>query len=274
MDIEQLNKIQELKKQLGEKGGLYWMFDSTEDFESLLRGHLSKIAQKWSSTTNDISIHESKSTSVAILADEYSKSEFIGDIDEYGLLDYMEIYEDRIFDMTSALSSISDATERVGGQFNKRTEEINSLTIEQQSNSLQARKFIKSSSDDMERYAEIIDLQIKIMSKSREEAFDALSKAVSIYVDFNSVNTDRTADLSISLDGLIESTSVANKGVFELREVISNLPRLTIQLNKSKRKVVKSLDDILDEIRNTIQSAINVQKIINEFKHNKSYSKL
>lgn len=32
MNLEQLQKIQSLKEKMGEKGGLYWMFDNTEDF--------------------------------------------------------------------------------------------------------------------------------------------------------------------------------------------------------------------------------------------------
>lgn len=53
IDSEQLKKIQELKLKLGTQGALYWTFESIENFESLLRVHLSKIAQKWSSKTED-----------------------------------------------------------------------------------------------------------------------------------------------------------------------------------------------------------------------------
>ncbi len=264
MDFEQLQKIQNLKKQLGEKGGLYWTFDNTEDFESLLRSHLSKIAQKWSSKPSITSTQEPS---------HLEKNDIEGDVieleneeDDYGLFDYLEIYEDRMFDMSAALSSMAEATEKIGSQFNKRTEEINSITKEDgETDTKQARKIIKLSSDDMERYSEIMESQIVISSKSREESFNALSKALSVFVDFkNEDSENELADLEESLESMRDAASGTIEGLSGFRETVSSLPRLTIQLNKAKRRTVKVLDNMLEEVETTVQSSIDVLKIINE----------
>ncbi len=266
MDFDQLQKIQKLKERLGEKGGLYWTFDSTEDFESLLRGHLSKIAQKWSSRSRINLTQEPENTSEAGENEKSHKEVFLDEDEEYGLLDYLEIYEDRMFDMNAALSSMTEATEKIGRQFTRGAEEINSLNDGHgQADTKQARKIIKLSSDDMESYSEIIESQIKITSKSREKAFDALSKALSVYVDFKgAVDANNLSDLEDSLESMKDAANGTIEGISGFRETLSNLPRLTIQLNKSKRRAVKALDDVLEEVETTAQSAINVLRIISE----------
>lgn len=257
MDFKQLAKLDEMKNMLGEKGGLYWTFDNTKDFESLLRGHLSKVAQEWSSrigyareektATND----DSKPTRTHSLDDE---------TDDYGLLDYIEVYEDRMYDMTSSLSLIAEATEKVGQQFNRRTAEINSLKdasgdVDQR----RARKIIKLSSDDMEHYSEILEVQIKMMSKSREDAFEALSKALAMHVDFRKDgDEDNLRELEDSLIMMRDSARKGISGLKGFKDSVSSLPKLTIQLNKSKRRVVKILDSLLEEISTTIQTATDV----------------
>lgn len=267
MDFSELQKIQELKKQLGKQGGLYWTFDSTEDFESLLRSHLSKVAQKWS--TNPLL----KMTSVDDIKSESSpENHTVSQDEEYGLFDYLEIYEDRMFDMTAALTSMTEATEKIGSQFDKRTAEINALTdANGQSDTKQTRKLIKLSSDDMERFSEILESQVIISSKSREEAFDALSKALSVYVDFkDSDNEENLSELEESLKGMRDAASGTNEGLSGFRESVSNLPRLTIQLNKAKRRTVKVLDRIIEETKTTIHSADDILRIIEDLK--KTYS--
>lgn len=265
MDFEQLKNIQELKSALGEKGGLYWMFENTADFESLLRSHLSKVAQKWSTKHNSTIPVNSTILDIAKAAE----SQPLDDYDEFGLLDYLEIYEDRMFDMTSALASMTEATDKIGQQFKRRTDEIKVLTNTGDNGDLKkARRVMKLSSDDMDRYSEIMELQTKLAAKSREEAFDSLSKALSVYVDFQ--HAENSTDLNDLEDSLLHMREAAGKtidGLSEFRETFANLPRLTIQLNKSKRRAIKVLDTFLEEVAVTVSSSNDVLEIISELQN-------
>lgn len=265
MDFDQLQKIQSLKKDIGNKGGLYSTFDSIEEFESLLRTHLSKIAQKWASkelSTNNVN-------SITAVAPKETVEE-IDEDEEYGLFDYLEIYEDRMSDMTFALTSMTEATDKMGDQFSRRTEEMNNLSESSEKPDIKhARKIIKLSSDDMERYSEVLEYQIHISTRSREDAFDALSKALSIYVDFT--NEDSPSDLAELRQSIVELKNAAQgtmEGILEFRDTISGLPRMTIQLNKSKRRTVKALDGFLEEAGVTVKSATDVVRIIDELLEN------
>ncbi|EJF1759244.1 hypothetical protein ACX843_003433 [Vibrio cholerae] len=264
MDYVQLRKLQSLKVQMGEKGGLYWTFDSTEDFENLLRGHLSRVAQSWS---NKLSVKEPPEP----IGDPKMVESLNDESEDYGLFDYIDIYEDRMADMTSALELMVDATNKIGVQFNRRTAEVSKLTSTNASGSYdqrEARKIIKLTSDDLTRYSEILNSQVAIATSSRTEAFDALSKGISISIELSG-SEEGLDELKQNLRGMLDSAGTAKDGLSCFRESVANLPKLTIQINKSKRNVINSLDSVLDEIRKTIQSASDVLDTIQNIEKEK-----
>lgn len=262
MNVEQLQKIQSLKEKMGEKGGLYWMFDSTEDFENLLRGHLSRVAQSWS---NKLQITEK----VEQANNHQLSDSVIDESDDYGLFDYLDIYEDRISDITSAFELMSDATIKIGTQFRRRTAEISNLNHVNSSDYKEARKIIKLTSDDLTRYSEIINSQVSILSPSRTEAFNALSKGISISIEL-SKDEDKLKELKESLFEMLRSTGNTEKSLLVFKESVINLPRLNLQINKAKRLVTLSLDRVLDETRKMIQSTNDVLEIIQNIEDEKA----
>lgn len=265
MDFVQLQKIQLLKNQLGEKGGLYWTFDNTEGFETLLRGHLSRVAQSWSQRLL-------VTKEVEEINDSQIFKGIVDDGDDYGLFDYLDIYEDRMSDMSSALELISDATIKIGIQFNRRTDEIYKLTSANAGgfyDQKEARKIIKLTSDDLTRYSEILDSQVSIATSSRTEAFDALSKGISISIELSS-EEENLEELKQSLRNMLRSATSAKDGLSNFRDSVANLPRLTIQINKAKRVVSTSLTRVLDEIRKTIQSTNDVLETIQSIENEKT----
>ncbi|WP_282876465.1 hypothetical protein [Pseudomonas peli] len=252
MDPLQLQNIHNLKTSLGEKGGLYWTFETTEEFTSLLRVHLSKVAQKWS---RDFKNPGSIKTSNKIEPIEESTEE------EYGLLDYQEIFEHQMANVISSFEAISQATEIVAAQLTKRTEEINEITKANKSaDPKTARKIIKLSSEDMDRYSEILELQIFIASKARAEAFDALSKSISIHI--TDLNSDDPSPLAEAISSMQNAAIGSKHNLTKFKLAVENLPRMTIDLNKSKRRVSLSLNKILEEIDTTLQSSDEILKTL------------
>lgn len=92
--------------------------------------------------------------------------------DDYGLIDYTEIYTSRLAEMTSAMSSISDAGGRLGEQLVQRTTELQNVN----KSSTSRQGHAKRAADDLNNFADIVKIQVGIMSFGREVAFDALSK--------------------------------------------------------------------------------------------------
>ncbi|MCC5839570.1 MAG: hypothetical protein JJT96_05550 [Opitutales bacterium] len=266
IDPAQLTLLSDVKSQLGELGGLYWTFESIKDFESLLRSHLSKVAQRWSSKPEKSTLTEQTINSIDADSSAENK-ESLEDNDDYGLFDYIEIYEERMADHGSALNALTDATQRIGTQFTRRSEEINGLELGDGKNAdrKQARRILKSSSEDLIRYSDIVNIQIKLAAQAREDSFEALSKALSLYVDFDE-DFESLNDLEEGLEQFKDATNGTKKGIIGFRNTVSAFPRLTIQLNKSKRQTLCALDSVLEEIETTAQSCASILKAIREIK--------
>lgn len=260
MDIQQLININTLKSDLGEKGGLYWTFETTEEFSSLARVHLTRLAQKWSrDLPHDPYIKAKEPSQIKQIKPE-------DESDEYGILDYQEFFESSMSTVTESFESIASATIRIGEQFEQRTAEIDQFNlISDSSNRSGARKLLKKSSHDLDSFAEILEQKLSIASKARSEAFEALSKTIAIQVS----DLDTHDDPSTLMEAICNMRSSASDSQFNIlafKKAIDALPRLTIELNKSKRRASNALNSMLEEIETTLQSADEVLKTLTSLK--------
>ena len=238
MDILQLTQVNEFRNSLSEKGGFYSMFEDQADFESSLRAHLSALAQKFSAQqTKLISQH------VAVISQPILDIQQLTEEDDYGYLDYTEIYTSRLEVVTSAMTSIGEAVARLGEQLVVRTAELNTVD----KNSIKdVRRSAKRAADDMNNFADIVKTHVNVISTGREVAFDALSKALSLQTDFSTSNADLQS-LRAVLFTVTESVSSAGNSTSELRSSIVGLPRISKEMNVSKRAVVTQLDSVISE---------------------------
>ncbi|MFH0134603.1 DUF4062 domain-containing protein [Variovorax sp. EL159] len=247
IDTQQLLRVQQFKKSLSDKGGLYFEFEDEAGFESSLRGHLSAIAQKFSTQTqlsNSLSIDSS--LPISSLLPE----------DDFGYIDYLEIYDSKLSEMTQALDTINEATERVGEQLSQRTDELKTQIV----NAGSARRFIKRSADDMSSYADTLNSRISVISASRKIAFDALTNALALRADFEKSESD-VNDLSAlrqTLQSLVETSNFAKSGMRGMRESADALPRISKDINLAKRSMVSKLDLFMLEIESIQSTVINI----------------
>jgi hypothetical protein len=107
----------------------------------------------------------------------------------------------------------------------------------------------------MNRFADILDGQLPLLTRSRKEAFDAISRAVSLYEDFDKEDTSEIDELGQSLRSMVEAACGALESMRGFKATVGGLPRLTSGLNRAKRRVAKSLDDVVAEIEAIINTA-------------------
>jgi hypothetical protein len=246
IDATQFATLQEFRNSLSGKGGLFSTFEDQPGFEASLRAHLSAIAQKFASTSNTYSLPSSPGNPPAALADTED--------DDYGLLDYLDIYGARTQDMTTAMNVINEATVRVGQQLKLRSAE---LPIHGKQDVGHAKRMVKRASDDMFRYADTLETQVAVLASSRQEAFAALSSAVALMADFQT-DRDQLSSLRTTLHGTIEGTATAKDGLIGMRQAASALPRISEDLNKSKRAVTTNLDKFVSEIESIESTVTNI----------------
>lgn len=240
IDTTQLQAVKDFRESLTEKGGLYSMFEDQSGFESSLRSHLSALAQKFSNSlknANSVSRRpsetESSNHTLTLIAEE----------DDYGYLDYTEIYTSRLEEVTSAMQAIGEASERLGEQLSQRTVEMQDAD----KNSVkEARRNAKRAADDMNNFADIVKIQVGIMSASREVALDALSNALALQTDFQTSQSDLHS-LKGSLVSVIGSVEGAKISTSAMMTSAGSLPRVTKELNIAKRAVVAQLYLVISE---------------------------
>ncbi|MDZ4348195.1 MAG: hypothetical protein U1A22_01490 [Xanthomonadaceae bacterium] len=245
LDGAQLSGLQEFKASLAGRGGLYSTFEDQAGFEASLRAHLSAVALKFVSgaPNKDLEHREEAIAAESITADDV----------DFGLLDYLEVYDSRAQEMTSAITAINEATVRIGEQLTQRTAEL----PDARGNPQAVKRFIKRASDDMFHYAETLDGQVAVLSKSRQDAFSALSSAVALLADFPG-DVEQLRDLRTSLYGTIEGTSTARTGLTGMRDAASSLPQISKDLNKAKRSVAENLNRFLAEVDSTESTVANL----------------
>jgi hypothetical protein len=268
-DFDQLTKLNTLKKTLQENGCLYYMFDDTDGFESMLRNHLSLIAQRngTSSLIKKYPIEINAGTRLTETPSANIEPE-TEDEDELGLLDYADIHEAKFESINNAMSAITEAVFILSGKMEKRTTQIKALTGAGETlDRGRTRKLLALASDDMDAFSHVLRVQSKIMTDARIAAFDALSHAVALHVEINNENTDR--DLSV-IDHQFETLEDAISGALlstqEYQEVLAGMPRLSIDVNRSKKKAISSLQIVIDEMGAVIISTNDIRRVISEIR--------
>lgn len=246
IDAAQFGALQNFRNSLSEKGGLYSTFEDQAGFEASLRAHLTAIAQKF------VSISEGRNAA----ATPSGPLEILPTIeeDENGLLDYLDIYSTRTQDMTAAMDVINEATVRVGEQLSQRSAEMPTHGV---ADAGHAKRLVKRASEDMFRYADTLGSHVTVLSSARQDAFAALSSAVALMADFES-DHGQLRSLRETLQGTIISAATAKSGLLGMRQAANGLPRISKDLNRSKRAVTENLDKFLSEIESTESTVINL----------------
>jgi hypothetical protein len=252
-DTDQLQKVNKFRESLAIKGGLYSMFEDHAGFESSLRSHLSALAQKFSTQQRNLvsgfsSNREQPTQEIQLLPEE----------DDYGILDYTEIYTARLEEVSSAMTSIGEATIRLGEQLSQRTAEMQTVD---KSSVKDMRRNAKRAADDMSNFADVVKIQVAVMTSGREVAFDALSNALSLQTDFTTDKYDLQS-LRESLVSLIENADYARHGTSDMRASVGSLPRITKELNVAKRAVVTQLDLVITEFDKVTFTLKNITEAV------------
>ena len=281
IDVEQIGKIKTFRKSLGEKGGLYWTFDSLPDFEAILRGHLSNLTRKWKDKIDKIAVEDKpKPYEFAVEAIQHKKAESlpaelsevveqIDSEDDYGFFDYIDIYNSKFLEMNDALEGITKATAHIGEKVKKHSGSINLANEinDQAKKYSRIKKILTLISNDLNSYSNSLNKNIEILSDSRNLAFDALGKSLTLYAESYPDEIEELEALENQLNGLLEAKQEPYLSMISFRDAIVALPKFTSQFNKAKRESTKSLDKFiseLDDIENTTFNLLDSVKKLKE----------
>lgn len=253
---EQLLKIQNFKSDIGKnKKVLYWEYQDTQQLNKFLRIHIpQRILELRKNEQNQLTIVEK---------DEVLEVEILSE--EFGLIDYQEIIEDSFRESTESLSRISDATEWIGEQLNKKTAEVNAMTA---NGNQPSRKTVKDyfirTAKVMDNFANRIEPEIPIFQEYFEKGIDALSNVINISRDDLGMEQDEIEETKESLSSLIDGILSGINGMNEFLQSVNDLPRMSKELNKAKSNVGIKLEDLLNNLKISLSIGIELKKSLGE----------
>lgn len=254
MDLAQMQKVMTFKAGLSNLGGLYSTFEDMPSFETSLRSHLSAIAQRFSSRSGRADMPAASAPDRMLSG--------AAEIDDLGFLDYLEIYQARIADMTATMALLTDATVRIGEQVHQRAAEIDELPKPLTDMSA-ARRIMKRTAEDFRSYAESLAKYLPAFATARTEALHALSNGLATRPNPES-NEDGVAELAEALKQMLATMRSTKESLAGFRNTAHSLPRLTADLNKAKRAAVTQLDSMLDEVDKTDSTVVNILEAISK----------
>lgn len=266
MDPAQLAKVADFKSQVGEEGGLYWTFSSIEQFEKLIRLHLSRQVQSW---LDDNPERTASSTEPApeTPASRIDRDDLvpIHDDDE-GVLDLMEVFEDRAEEMTDISGRIAKATEELGTKITARAAEINDVKAKAKGDVSRnvAKRLIGKAASDMDQYVARMEAEIPSFGTSVTEGMNAFVKGMNLSIDdeMENLSPEEIASAMSAVAGMKDAILTSEDSMVEFRNVVVQLPRLTSTLNKAKRNVAQVLDKLIVEFQTAHSLANEAESMI------------
>lgn len=256
LDPAQLAKVNDFKNSLGTEGGLYWNFANIDQFEKLVRLHLTRQVQAFKSrsrstlvATNEAADHETEVTAA--------------EHDDDGILDLMEVFQDRFTELTEIMQRIAAATEELGTKMNERTTEMKALPRDSKSNAdpKDAKRLISKAASDMNQFTARIDAELPLYNDAMNTGMNSFIKATTMSVDLENDSEDVKDGLD-AVQTLRSTLAMSKQTTAEFRKSIDGLPRMTTTLNKAKRCAVDAIDRLLTELTNSDQLLTESEKVI------------
>lgn len=241
IDPRQLALVHDFKHRVEGQGGLHWSF--VNSFEELVELHLTRHLQEFR-----------RASSMPIVAKESTnliEGRLVADreIEEPGVLDYMEEYNDHFARLTEVQRRIVQAIEDLGNRMTDRAAEVNRANDEGRRGDLPyIRRLAEKAAEDMAEFVARMEVDVPIFASEFEAGFGAFTRGVAASRDFSTEHSsDDTKEALETLSTFSGSLAGAREGVSGLRSSVAALPRITTVLNRAKRRTVAVLDQLLTE---------------------------
>lgn len=268
MDLEQLAKVQEFKRKIAsEYGGLHHRFETTEEFRTKVRIHLSKLVQDWLETTPTKSAGAATpatSAPAADAADPLANLAALADDDyEEGLLELAERAIDAMGLVVDVVGKMSDATIELGEKLGHRSNEANKLAAGGATLDIKAAKRVSNhAANDLEVFVNRFSVEIPEFHKQHSLAMEAFGKiAIISHTDLDEDPEDAKAAL-VQIQEYRNALSSSSAAISELREVVAGFPRMTASFNRARRRAVAITDDLLVQFRTAANQIQDVEQLL------------
>ncbi len=250
IDPHQIQKIKEFKQTIQNLGGVYGI-TSNDNFEGKLRSHLSVIIQKWKDRLYRNNKNEALSPT-NLMKNSYI-SETITEAqdieDEEGIIDLDEKAKEALAKCESIINNIAESLAEFNKTTTSYTEQITQLTAAKAS--ITTLKFsINQFSKVIYDFSSNLDILGNEYKVHTNLSIDSLTKLLVIYADSGN-SQDAILDIITASTTLTNSVNTALPATIEFLNSVKDMPRMTTELNRSKKVLIKSLEQLVSYLQDT-----------------------
>jgi len=256
LDVDQIRDIQEFYNDIKNRGALISTFKQGNEFEKILRLHLSQLLNKITNDVKDELKIKPKENSIIQLESISEDTD-----DELGYWEYMDKAVAGINEITPTLNKITKQTLDLGARLRKRTSSLDLLKNKPKDFvDKEARKITDASANDLDIFNKNVTPLIPILSDLFNNSMGFFNKAILIHKKYFSEEGLQSS--LTSLMGLRNGLLASQEGSVFMKDSIKALPPLTSKLLKSRNQTVKILIGLTDEFLSYINIIDNIIKII------------
>lgn len=227
----QIGTLNQLRKWLGENGILYKTFSDTASYGSILRVELSRLA---SDIIRQQSVRQPKVVAEDLPSDRQESAE-----EEFGLLDYLDIQETAFARMTTLLHEQTEALQELTERNRLHTSEAGAQGAGG-FDSGSVRRLLRRTAESWDTYSTDSEKRLSELEQATMTGFDAMSNAISLGA--SSGNNEARASLIQTMASLAESVTGAIETTASMRNATASFPKMTIEHNRAKRRLVAIMD--------------------------------
>ena len=239
IDPRELQRVKDFQISLGDAGGLYWEFKTTEEFKEMINRHLTLYLQDFlKGDPNGSIVIPEVLTSIPQDTIDAPDPIPVAEDDEIGVLDLEEELLDNITGLEKVNGRIVSATEEISEKMQTRTKKINALAENPQPTfRRQFKSIVNQVASDMHHYSARMDAEIPLFREHLDSAMTIFTKIVPLYSTFDSENDDIVPNMLSGVEDLKGGLDDAERGMEGFRDSVSGLPPMTRELNRSWRAI-------------------------------------
>lgn len=254
IDTDQLKAVQEFKERLATNGVLRWEFVGPDQFEKLVALHITRFVQSTRHRRTPVAANTSDATPTVVTPSPASSpASSTRDIssDDVGYLDQLEEFEEQIGEVNAIADRLTQAQQSLTQHTTQGTAELQALAATPSGGGVaQARRLISGVAAKMLEFTAKVTAEVPLFRAAMSASMAALTRAATLSVEFNSVQTKHAKAAAVSL---LAALTGAKGSMAEFRKSTLALPRITKELNVAKRQQTAALDSLIAEFEGAEQ---------------------
>lgn len=239
-NIRSLLEVQDFREKLGSRGILFKDF-STEielqnsilkSFGKIIRTHIDKIT----------TIDETATDKLYKPNDDIDATSeiIVNDAEDLGFLDLDDIISDNMSNSTDMLHQLTEAMNILASDISQATEEMSKAIFDK--DNIKGRSIIFKISQDMDKCSGIIEEKSINLSENFRKSADLIKNLIEIRI--NTEDNGQGEEYSREIVENLKDTAIAARDniphVEEFQRQIQSMPRITKEINYSKRRLLEA----------------------------------